>query len=472
MKTDGKECSLARNSSSSPGVVDELLAVVEAHLGEGTAQRFLARFKMTEYFDELQKPMLRGAGEWSPATLDDADCDQISAVRIENPSLRPVDAVLTVEFPRTNAEDVFSRFVMNTSHANPLADFRNFPERYAPILLGPRYFLFHGDGHCFALSNLLASLLARASEAEFGVRYTSTKDRSFIHTFVTADGDGQTTIFDADQKAIFGEGDTGAPYGMIYQLLGLAGALTFEKANKRGWQWMFAEQTRRYFAESYADQATAPRIYRRQPTPEAISDLFAQAIVDHVEAVSLDVDDYGWKAPFRDACSGEALLSHVDRPVRLVLPPGGRIAIGIDAEALPIESHVLPLIFFGRVPATISAELSSAGTVAFELPERPWLICLSSEVKRIMINGHAVDTHESGEFAVVGAHDLDGIMGEPGVSGTAPLVVSGPAGATVRVVLPFNGLAFNSGSIRIRCDANAWIAGPRPVADYAARRAS
>jgi hypothetical protein len=156
----------------------------------------------------------------------------------------------------------------------------------------------------------------------------------------------------------------------------------------------------------------------------------------------------------------------------LVLPPGGRIAIGIGAEALPIESHVLPLIFFGRVPATISAELSSAGTVAFELPERPWLICLSSKVKRIMINGHAVDTHESGEFAVVGAHDLDGIVGEPGVSGTAPLVVSGPAGATVRVVLPFNGLAFNSGSIRIRCDANAWIAGPRPVADHAASRAS
>jgi hypothetical protein len=452
---------LARNSSSSPGVVEELLSIVEAHLGEGTAQQFLARFKMTDYFNELQKPMLRGVGDWSPAALDGVDCDQVSGIRIENPSLQPIDAVLAIEFPRTNAEDVFSRFVTTTSHANPLGDFRSFPERYAPIMLGPRYFLFHGDGHCFALANLLASLLSHASEAEFGVRYTSTKERSFIHTFVTADGNGQTTIFDADQKAIVGEGDVGAPYGMIYQLLGLAGALTFEKATKRGWQWMFAEQTRRYFAESYAEQATAPRIYRPRPTPEAISELFAKAVADHVEAVSLNADDYGWKAPFRDACGGAALLSHIDRPVRLVLPPGGRIAIGIDAEALPVESSVLPLIFFGRVPATISAEISSDGTVAFELPERPWLICLPSAMKQVLINGHAVDTHESGEFAVVGAYDLDGLMNEPGVSGTAPLVVSGPAGATVRIVLPFNALAFNSGSIKIRCDAIASIAGPR-----------
>ncbi len=452
---------MARNSSSSPGVVEELLSIVEAHLGEGTAHRFLARFKMTDYFGELQKPMLRGVGEWLPAMLDGVGHDKISGVRIENPSPQPMDVVLTVDIPRTSAEDVFSRFVTITAHANPLGDFRNFPDRYAPVLLGPRYFLFHGDGHCFALANLLASLLARTSEAEFGVRYTSSKDRSFIHTFVTANGDGQTTtIFDADQKAIVEEGDATAPHGMIYQLLGLAGALTFETASKRGWQWMFAEQTRRYFAESYADQATAPRIYRRQPTPEIISNLFAKAIADHVEAVSLDVDDYDWKAPFRDACGGEALLSHIDRPVRLVVPPGGRIAIGIDAEALPIESRVLPLIFFGRVPATVSAEIFS-GSVAFELPERPWLICLPSAIKQVVVNGHAVDTHESGEFAVVGASDLDGLVGEPGVSGTAPLVVSGPAGTTVRVVLPFNALAFNSGSIKIRCDAIASIAGPR-----------
>jgi hypothetical protein len=461
MKTDGKECSLARNSSSSPGVVEELLAIVEEHLGEGTVDRFLARFKMTEYFNELQKPMLRGVGEWSPATLDDIDCDQVSGVRLENPSRQPIDLVLSVEFPRTNAKDIFARFVTNTSHANPLGDFRDFRARYAPILLGPRYFLFHGDGHCFALANLLASLLGRASAADFTVHYTSTPDRSFIHTFVSACEDGQTTIFDADQKMIFEQGDKNAPYGMIYQLLGLAGALSFEKAKKRGWQWMFAEQTIRYFAESYADQATAPRIYQRQPTSEAISELFAAAIADHVEAVSLDADDYGWKAPFRDACGGDALLSHIDRPVRLVLPPGGRIAIGIDAEALPIESRVLPLIFFGRVPATISAEISSNGTAAFELPERPWLICLPRALKAILINGHAVDTHESGEFAVIGARDLDGIISEPGVSGTVPIVVGGPAGATVRIVLPFNAIAFNGGSIKIRSGAVASVAGPR-----------
>ena len=248
---------------------------------------------------------------------------------------------------------------------------------------------------------------------------------------------------------------------MIYQLVGLAGALWFENASKRGWQWMFAEQTKCYFAESYADQATAPRIYQPRPTPEVISELFAASIADHVEAVSFDAEDYSWKARFRDACGGEALLSHIDRPVRLVLPPGGRIAIGIDAKLLPLESRVLPLIFFGRVPATIPAEISADGTVAFELPERPWLICVPGGMLKILVNGHAVVTHESGEFAIVGASDLEEIISDPGVSGTAQLVVGGPAGAIVRVVLPFNALAFNGGSIRIRGDAISSIAGPR-----------
>jgi hypothetical protein len=452
---------LARNSSSSPGIVEELLAIVEEYLGEGTAERFLARFKMTGYFDELQKAMLRGVGEWSAAVLTDIDYDQVGGVRLENPSQHPIDVVLSVEFPRTDAGDVFARFVTNTSHANSLGDFRSYPARYAPILLGPRYFLFHGDGHCFALANLLASLLGQASAADLTVRYTTTRERSFIHTFVSADEDGRTAVFDADQKAVFAQGDKNAPYGMIYQLLGLAGALSFEIASKRGWGWMFAEETRRYFAETYADQSTAPRIYRPRPAPEAISELFAAAIADHVEAVSLDADDYGWKAPFRDACGGEALLSHIDRPVRLVLPPGGRIAIGIDAEALPIQSRVLPLIFFGRVPATISAEISADGTAAFELPERPWLICVPGGLQEILINGHTVDTHQCGEFGVVGALDLEGIISEPGISGTAQLLVSGPAGATVRIVLPFNALAFNSGSIKIHSDAIASIARPR-----------
>ena len=48
---------------------------------------------------------------------------------------------------------------------------------------------------------------------------------------------------------MFGQGDKSAPYGMIYQLVGLAGALSFENASKRGWQWMFAEQTKCYFAK-------------------------------------------------------------------------------------------------------------------------------------------------------------------------------------------------------------------------------
>ena len=144
--------------------------------------------------------MLRGVGEWSSATLNDIDYDQVSGVRLENPSQHPIDVVLSVEFPRTNAEDAFSRFVTSTSHANSLGDFRSFPARYAPILLGPRYFLFHGDGHCFALANLLASLLGRASAADFTVRHTATRDRSFIHTFVSADGDGGTAIFNAARR--------------------------------------------------------------------------------------------------------------------------------------------------------------------------------------------------------------------------------------------------------------------------------
>ena len=327
-------------------------------------------------------------------------------------------------------------------------------------MLGPRYFLFHGDGHCFALANLLSCLINRLADSHVEVRYMITKDRSLIHTFVEWQDRTRRNILDPDQKTIAEWDRPGPPFGMIYQLLGMAGAMVYETACAQGRHWVFSRRTHEWFANSYESSSKSPRIYQPSPTPEIVSRLFEDAKAHHMEDVSLDADDYGWKAPFRRAIDGQKLLSQIDRPLRLTLPPAARLAIGLDAEPLPKEADLLPLVFFGRVPGTLHAEIPSNGLLELAVPEWPWLICFPRSVGQVSINGVRLDTRASGEFSVVGGGDLDQVVGEPGIAGSTPVTIGGPPATTVRVVLPFNALAFNGGAIRIGGHATVLVSEP------------
>jgi hypothetical protein len=131
---------------------------------------------------------------------------------------------------------------------------------------------------------------------------------------------------------------------------------------------------------------------------------------------------------------------------------------------LPVEAELLTRVFFGRVPAVIRAAIPTNGRLELGVPERPWLVCLPRPVAQISINGHHFDTRTSGDFSLVGAGDLDEVVDEPGVAGSSRVVLEGPSGAIVRIMLPFNALAFNSGIIRLSGDALVSVAGPaRPA---------
>src|SRR6185437_14709397 len=183
-RSGGRGCFLARNSSSLPNVVEHLLSVADRQLGEGTSAKFLAAFDATGLGAELRKPMLAGGGSWRPTPSDGFDPTRITRVRIKNRQAAENQITLVCDFPKAPVAEVFSRFVRSTSHANAACDFRHFPERCAPILRGPRYIAFHGDGHCFALANLLAALLRRLADADPAARYTVTSDRCFTHVFL------------------------------------------------------------------------------------------------------------------------------------------------------------------------------------------------------------------------------------------------------------------------------------------------
>ena len=447
-----------RNSWSSPTVVDDLLAVADRHLGQGTTDRFLTAFDATGHRDELAKPMLRSVGQWSDRPLAGADARRVSAWRIDNPRPAPAEILLSPAFPKGSVESVFQRFAQSTAHANAVGDFRDLPQRYAPIFLGPRYVVFHGDGHCIALANLLAALLRRLAGATVEVLYTATENRSFVHAFVEWQDHGRRMILDGDQKTMTEWDRVGPPYAMIYQILSMAGARIYEGVPERDRNWLFAPVTRDYFARFHRDGAgNPPRIYHPSPTPSILSALFAEARAHRLEPVSLKADDYPWKARFRRATAEEELLSQLDRPLHLRLPPGGSLVVGLDAEPLPEEARLYPRIFFGRVPAVIRAEIPSGGRLALALPERPWFMCMPGGLDEVGVNGRSRRTHPVGAFAALGAGDIDELIDEPGVAGSASCAIDGPPGTTIRVVLPFNGLAYNAGTIDVAADAPASV---------------
>jgi hypothetical protein len=445
---------LVRNSSSLPSVVEHLLSVADRRLGEGTSARFLAAFDATGLGTELRKPMLAGGGSWRPAPPDGFDPARIAGLRVENRRTADDQITLACDFPKAPVAEVFSRFVRSTSHANAACDFRHFPERCAPILRGPRYVAFHGDGHCFALANLLAALLHRLAGANAAGWYTVTSDRCFTHVFLEwNDGDGRK-LLDADQKAMTDWDSVGPPFAMIFQIISMAGLLVFESIAPDDRRWLFAPATHEYFRRFHG-AGPPPRIYRSSPTPQMMSALMLEARAHRLEPVSLEADDYPWKTLFRRACEGEELLSRMDEPLQITVPAGGSLAVGLDAEALPDEARLLSHIFFGRVPATVQANIGPDGRLVFAVPERPWLLCFPPAVREASVNGRRYATHRREAFSLLGAGDLDDVIADPGIAGNAACVVEGQPGATVRVVLPFNALAFNAGTLRIDCGAMA-----------------
>lgn len=445
---------MALSSSSLPRPVAQLRSIADRHLGEGTTAQFAASLIATGYADELNKPMLQGGGRWARAALGIGNAARVSAVRVENSSEVPLPVTLSTEFPEASVEEVFSRFVRSTAHSNARGDFRRWPERFAPILLGPRYFVFHGDGNCILLANLLAALLRRLAGAEVNVFYTVAKERAFMHAFVERRDGDRREILDADQKTITGWRSPGPPYGMIYQILSLAGVLAYEALPGDQKCWLFDAATRAEFAQFHGDgKLPPPRIYRPSPTPQLIAELFAEAKEYHVETVSLDADDYAWKSTFRREMRGREVLACMDSALTLLIPPGGTVAFGLDAASLPAIVGVLPLIFFGRVPATISAEVPASGRLALQLPELPWMLTFPGFPTEVSINGRRCRTHSVDGCSVIGAGDLEGLIGDGDATGDVSCVVETRPGSKVCAVLPFNALSFNSGTTRI--DTNA-----------------
>lgn len=435
-----------------------MLSFADAQLGHGTGRQFADAFLAFDRTGFFETPMLYGAGNWSPKALHELDYSRVGALRISNPGSSSAEITMSVKLDGSSAEEVFSRFIRATSHSNPIGDFRKYPEAYAPILLGPRYFLFHGDGHCIELSNLLASLLRRILQMDVTVRYVVTDTRSFMHAFVERCDGPERMVLDPDQKSMADWNDERLPPGMVFQLMALGGARLYGSLSEPDRGWLFAKSTRDGLAEFFVE-AAQPRIYRPWPTPKEISVLFVEARAHHIESVSLDVDDYEWKAPFRRALGHEALLTRANQPIRLMLPPGATITFGLDAEVLPKEVDLFPLIFFGRVPAVVRAIIPENGRLELVIPERPWLCCASRHFETMTINGRELRTHPSDEFAILGAGDLEDCVDEPGIDGTADFVIDGTPGESISVVLPFNALAFNSNVLEFAGELPAWVSG-------------
>ena len=163
---------MVRSSSLLPPIVRQLFSYADQRVGEGVSEKFLRAYEGADRIRFFDLAMLRQRqGAWIRRHVSQLEPSRTSALQFEN--REDLDAVvsMSVKLEAGSIRELFEQFIRATSHSNFVGDFRSVPERYAPIFLGPRYFAFHGDGHCVLLANLFAALLGRFTRVESLVRY-------------------------------------------------------------------------------------------------------------------------------------------------------------------------------------------------------------------------------------------------------------------------------------------------------------
>jgi len=447
-KKAGKACFWGHNSWSFPmQILSRLLTKVDEKLGQGTADHFLSVFLQTEFGEQIiascHATMPRA--ELSPffEGLDIVEKKQLEF--FFTPTLYKYESV----------KELFKVFCLSTAHTNIVGDLRLHVPQLYQIYLGPRYFAFHGDGNCVLLG-LIFQALAERNGFAVDLRYTSTKERDFMHVFGYAyKNNVWYYLVDPDQKNFFCL-DRGSlvpyPSAMIFQLIAFAGALIAFDIEGCKKKWLLSSMTLEYLRIFY--KKNKPLIYQSFPSQDKITAAFAKSRAQFEVELLLSSSDYKWKKTLIDiAHPQKPLLGCVDKTVSVLLPVKSNIRIGYSVDD-PVELLDLMSIYYGRVPWALTMNTDQEGRVIFELPEVPWLIKLPGDCSTVSINGKIINTHEvaSKEHRLIGAGDLE-LLNLHYLSGkNLRLDLKLKLNSRVTVYLPLNYWALSSGYIQPRLE--------------------
>lgn len=374
--------------------------------------------------------------------------------KIENTSSGVMKLSFHLDFNlKTNdIKNVFDLFVNSTYHANPLGHFRNHAEFYAGVYSGPRYFAFHGDGNCFAISMIFQGFVKKVLQKDIHVYYGTLADRSYMHTYCM----DNPYYVDADLKTFCLQDDIkySMPVGLIYSLISYAGFDIFNATKEETRKRLFPSMTFEFMSDFYLKQQ--PAIYQKIPSLKLLKESFQKVFSNHSEIVDLVKDDYPWKKNYRKAVNKivgneEFFFSKIQEDHLMVLPKGAVFSIASpDNNELPEEIEDLSCIYFGRIPGLITQKVYANADVELISPEFPWMLVFENYFEFITINDKQFFPLKSrcGLFGILGMGDLESITHFAKDQFTYRLKLK--KDCLVKIIFPINYRAIDSGLVKLK----------------------
>lgn len=432
--------------------LNRLLNIIEEKSGSETLAKFQNLFETSpyEYMLEFNK-----TGE----ELSQKIFSGLAPInnKIENDSLNPLrlSFYMDLDFKIKDSEeikDIFELFVNATYHSNPLGHFRTSPEFYAGIYSGARYFAFHGDGNCFAVSMIFQGFVKKLLEKNIDVHYGALANRSYMHAFCM----NHTHYIDPDLKTYCSREEikNSMPVGLIFSLISFAGFDVFNSIPQDIRKRLFPSMTYEFMSDFYLDPQ--PAIYQKIPSLTDLRKGFQSVYANSPEIVSLEKDDYPWKKKYREAVnkvigSEEYFFSELELGHEMTVPPKANFSFTFpNNHELPNEIEDLCSVYFGRIPGIITQKIVAEIDTMLTSPEYPWMLLFVGYFDPISINNETLIPMKSrcARYGVLGMGDLEKFteFSKREISYKLNLRKD----CIVKIIFPMNYRALESGLVKIK----------------------
>lgn len=426
----------------------------------GTLECFRAWFERSGYGAMLDNAWLH-AKDAGRATIEKADfaTQEWSGLVFSNATGAPWTVLATVDLTRgaDTVEKLFRNFTLCIAHTHPPGDYREYPAYYTKVHAGPRFLMFDGAGSCLLLGAMIQALAARILDEKIDLHYSVATGRRLTHVYAS----WQNRIFvDPDQKTWLplDQVDDAAVYGYVFQQLGVSANALYGELEPVERESLFSGMSRAYF-NFYEPSALQYMSEPKQSTDDLCA-MFKQARTDSLQSCSIDDSDFPWKDEMRRFAAQYGIprpwfLVRAEDPIGFVIPPQGKLTIGLGMDELPAEAEMLSSIYLGRVPLSLIAPFAG-GIATLDLPEVPWLLAFALDAVSVIVNGRSFAPRLSrdGKFRILGTGDLEPVLGMAEGRDRFMLQVTAP-GSHVRAILPFNAFAAESGLMDFHADAGA-----------------
>lgn len=350
-------------------------------------------------------------------------------------------------------ESLYDIFVRSASHCNPLGHFRDSTDFYSNIYSNLRYFLFHGDGNCFAVSMIFQGFIRKFLGDKIQVHYGCLPDRSYMHTYCMNEKD----YIDPDQKTFMTKeqmiGDM--PKGFMYSLISFAGFDVYDAYNLEAKNKLFPRMTYGFLKDFYVN--LQPAIYQDVPSLEVLKKSFNEVYKSYSEIVKIELDDYPWKPNYRKSVKNLLnteiyFFSEIEKPLTLMLPEKSSFQFGFsERQQLPKEVFDLSCVYFGRVPGTLSYVSTKGNLFEITVPEFPWMIIFKNYFGPVTVNNVILELYKSkcGQFGILGMGDLETVTNFSHPEFKYHIHTPFYTGNRIDVILPINANAVNSGILEL-----------------------